>query len=299
MIVLAERLGFHGVWVPQIRGFDAMTVLAVAAAGTNQLLLGTSVVPIWPRHPVATAQQAVTVSSIADGRFRLGLGASHPRIIEEQYGLKFGDPVGHLEEYVKIIRALANTGSASLDGRHFSVKVSLETRRPGMPVMIAALSPRMCRLAGALADGVITWLAPPNYICDVIVPNVVAGAAIAGREAPPVIAEVPACVTGDPAVVRSSMKRLFSAYPVLEFYRSMFLRAGITDVGRTRRGEWTSALIDAVVPHGDEEQLLASVATYKAAGVDEIVFAAVPFGDDWDASLDLTMKTLAAVAARS
>lgn len=296
-IVDAEARGFHGVWSPQLSGFDAMTVLALAAARTERIRLGTSVVPTWPRHPMVMAQQALTVSHVSDGRFRLGVGTGHVPVIEGMYGLSFEKPILHVREYVQIVKSLAATGAASFQGEQYRVALGVDIPDERLPVMISVLSEQMCRTAGAVADGAITWLAPPSYIDSTVAPLVREGAERAGRPAPPIVCQVPATAERDADAVRKAVKRLFAVYPMLPFYNAMLQKAGLPGAAEALTQGWNDEMIDGVIAFGGEDALAARTGEYLDAGADEVVYAPFPVGGDWDASLAGTTDALTAVAA--
>lgn len=295
-VVDAEARGFHAAWMPQIAGFDAMTVLALAATKTERIRLGTSVVPTWPRHPVAIAQQALTVSQLSDGRFDLGIGTSHVPVIEGSYGIPFERPIRHIAEYVQIVKSLATTGAVNFVGEQYRVAAGVAIPDERMPVMVSVLSEQMTRTAGRYADGGITWLAPPSYIASTIVPLIRKGADAAGREPPPVVCQVPATAEADAEAVRKTVRRLFGIYPMLPFYNAMMQKAGLPGAADALTAGWNDDLIDAVIPYGGEEALGARVAEYLEAGADEVVYAPFPVGGDWKASLTLTLDAMTQIA---
>lgn len=296
-IVDAEARGFHAAWMPQIMGFDAMTVLGVAATRTERIRLGTSVVPTWPRHPIVMAQQALTVSQLSNGRFDLGFGTSHIPVIEGMYGLSFEKPIRHITEYVTIVKSIATTGAAGLQGEQYRVAGGLEIPDERMPVMISVLSEQMTRTAGRLADGAITWLAPPSYIASTVAPLVREAAEAQGREAPPIVCQVPATAADDADAVRKTVARLFGIYPMLPFYNTMMQKAGLPGAEEALSSGWNDELIDGVIPYGGEDALRKRAREYLDAGADEVVYAPFPVGGDWDASLAETFAALTAVAA--
>ncbi|MCD4686279.1 MAG: LLM class flavin-dependent oxidoreductase, partial [Anaerolineae bacterium] len=108
VIEQAEAMGVPAIWGPTVpMGFDMLTLLAAAAVRTTTLRLGVAIVPTYPRSPVELATEALVLAELAPGRFCLGLGTSHPAIIEGMYGLSFGSkPVSQLREYVTIVRSL-------------------------------------------------------------------------------------------------------------------------------------------------------------------------------------------------
>ena len=262
----AEAAGLHGLWLGTALGFDPFVALAAVAGRTSTLQLGTAVVPTWPRHPIATAQQAATLDVVSGGRFRLGVGPSHEPAVTGIYGLEFSDPVGHTREYVEILQALLDTGRVKHDGRHYRVRASLEVTGAGRPpVLISALHERMSRMAGAVADGVLPWLAPPDHIAKVVVPAVAAGAAEAGRPAPPVIAGFPVLLTGDPAEGREAVRRAFGLSARMPSYQRLLCA--------TDEESWIDAALGAVVAWGTPDDVRRRAEQYAAAGATEIMVA--------------------------
>src|SRR2546421_5922626 len=173
---MAEELGFESAWVTQLAGRDALTVLTAYALRTERIRLGTGVVPIYTRTPVTMAQTAATLDELSGGRLRLGLGVSHRPVVEGWHGQTIDKPVSEMREYVAILRAiLAGEDPPPGDTWRTGFHLAGLDPRPELPVYTAALSPGMLRLAGEIADGVVLWLCNPNYIRDVVVPEVTAG----------------------------------------------------------------------------------------------------------------------------
>jgi alkanesulfonate monooxygenase SsuD/methylene tetrahydromethanopterin reductase-like flavin-dependent oxidoreductase (luciferase family) len=113
----AEADGFASAWLANIFGFDAITMAALCARETTRIEVGTAVVPTFPRHPTAMAQQAMTAQAIAGGRFTLGIGLSHQVVIETMLGLSFAKPYSHMKEYLAVLAPLMRTGSAMHQAR--------------------------------------------------------------------------------------------------------------------------------------------------------------------------------------
>src|SRR5918993_527802 len=197
MIEQAERQGIHAAWMTTGGArLDSITVFAAAAQRTERIKLGTSIVPTFPRHPLVMVQQTQVVAQLAPGRFRLGVGPSHRPMIESM-GMNFTSPLGHLREYVQILKAILQQGEVDFDGEfyhaHDTISEPLE-----VPVMASALQRGSFELCGAEADGAISWLCPPVYLRDVALPAMQAGAKKAGRPVPPLIAHAPVCVHDNP-----------------------------------------------------------------------------------------------------
>jgi alkanesulfonate monooxygenase SsuD/methylene tetrahydromethanopterin reductase-like flavin-dependent oxidoreductase (luciferase family) len=109
----AEALGYDSVWVTHGSGRDSFVVLSAYAAATTRLGVGNGVVPIYPRHPVAMAQAALTLSELSAGRFRLGIGVSHRPSMEKQLGLELREPLAGFEIVAAVPLAVTDDGEAA------------------------------------------------------------------------------------------------------------------------------------------------------------------------------------------
>src|SRR5947208_3043371 len=124
----AEELGFATGWVPHIPwSLDGLIALTVAGAATSQIELGTAVMPTYPRHPVAMAQQALSAQAVSGGRVALGIGPSHPIVIEGMHGMPYTSPARHTGEYVEVLKAAFRApGQVSYEGEFFRVNALLQ-----------------------------------------------------------------------------------------------------------------------------------------------------------------------------
>lgn len=219
--------GFTGFWLPQIFGYDALTVLALIGREVPGIELGTAVVPTYPRHPAALAAQATTTNEACAGRLVLGIGLSHQIVIEMMYGMSFAKPLRHMREYLSILMPLIHDGAVDVEGETLTGRVglSMAARRP-FPVLIAALGPKMLELAGAVADGTVTWMTGPATLRDHIVPSITAAAEAAGRDAPRVVGALPVLVTDDEGDGRVRAGKAFAVYDTLPSYKAMLDREG-------------------------------------------------------------------------
>jgi F420-dependent oxidoreductase-like protein len=268
----AEALGYDSVWVTHGVARDSFVVLSAYATATTRLGLGNGVVPIYPRHPVAMAQAALTLAELSAGRFRLGLGVSHRASMEQMLGLTLTDPIPVMREYVAVLRGALGDGVA-FEGRYFRVKwtIALARRPAPPPIYLAALSPRMLETAGEIADGVVLWLCPPTYVRDVAVPAIERGRRRAGRtlDGFDVVAAVPLAVAGDRAAALDAFRDELARYAVLPFYRAMLERSGLGGglAVFDREGRVPAELAEALGAVGPAADCWALVATYREAGV--------------------------------
>lgn len=279
----AEAAGVTQLWLTQNpTSLDALTFFAAALGRTEHIRLGTSIVPTYPRHPLALAQQAATVAALSPGRLRLGVGPSHRPAIEPTYGLKMEAPLVHLREYVGVLRAALWDGAVDHQGRFFTARVA-QHRAPRIPILISALGEQAYRLAGELADGAISWNCPPTYLHDVALPALRAGAATAGRAAPPLVAHVWVALSDDRSTVIAAARQALANYVRLPFYATMFAAAGFP----VENGAASAALVEQLVAQGDEDAVARRLTELLDSGLDELLLSVVPLGDVADAQARL------------
>lgn len=276
-IVAAEQAGIETAWMTCGGAApDPLVVFGAAALRTETIRFGTSIIPTFPRHPLALAQGAIAVDSLAPGRLRLGVGPSHKPSIEGQWGIPFERPLEHLREYLGILRALLNEGKVDFAGKRLTAHAQIAAPT-GVSVLASALRPNGFRVCGELADGAISWVCPLPYLRDVAVPAINEGAAKAGRTAPPLIAHVPVVVSEDIDAVRQGAARQIGFYPRVPFYSQMFQDAGFPEAAQ---GELSERMIDALVVHGNAEQVKARLRELPSFGAAELLaMPIVPPGD--------------------
>lgn len=261
----AEADGFAFYSLPNIFGYDAISVLAIAGRETSRIELATGVTPTPPRHPFAIAQQALTAQAACRGRFVLGIGLSHKIVIENMLGLSYAQPAKQMREYLEVLMPLAQGKPAAFSGDLYRVDGALQIAGgTPMPVVVAALGPKMLEVAGRLADGTATWMTGVKTLAEHTVPAITKAAKQAGRPAPRIIAALPFALTKDAAGARDVANKTFAIYGQLPSYRAMLDREGAAnpaDVGIL----------------GDEGVLRTGIATLRDAGVTHFlasVFAA-------------------------
>ena len=303
----AERLGYESAYVTHTAGRDSQTVLAAYASRTDKLKLGTGVLPIYSRTPVATAQIAATVDELAGGRCILGLGVSHRVVVENWYGQAIDKPVREMREYAQTVRAIFRGDPPPTGNERFPTSFSFMgySPRPDFPIYIAALSPAMLRLAGEIGDGVILWLCNPDYIRDVVVPEVRKGRGRAGKtlDGFDIVAAVPSAVTDEPETARSKLRKDLIPYFSLPFYRAMIERSGFEgdvagfDAGMEKGDPETAVaaisdrFLQTLTAIGDGSEAIASVQRYLDAGTTSPCIGGVPATD-----FDATLEALASLA---
>ena len=297
----AEELGYEAVYTTHLAALDSLTLLAAYANVTERVALGTGVMPIYSRSPAATAQQAVTIDQISNGRLRLGLGVSHKITVENWFGSEIGKPVREMREYVAVLRAVFAGEEPPQDNERFRTQFRLmgPEPRPDLPIYIGGLSPAMLRAAGEIGDGVVLWLCNPEYIRDVVVPEVRTGRERAGKELDgfDIVAAVPSAVTDDPEAARARLRGELITYFSLPFYRKMLERSGFGDDierfdaklaegdAKAATAEISDRFLGLLAAIGSPEEAAASVQRYRDAGTTSPCIGGIS-GTDFDATLD-------------
>ena len=287
-----EKAGLQTAWLTNTaQAPDPLGVLAVAAATTDRIELGTSIVQTYPRHPLALVQQALVIDELAPGRLRLGVGPSGPRVIEPTFGIPYTRPTTHLREYVTILRTALQTGSVDFHGELLTGRLRLSGPTQ-VRVLASALRGKSFHLAGAIADGAISWMCAREYIRDVAAPAIAAGADEAGRERPPLIVHVPLVVSTDEAAVRRQVPVQFGFYLKVQMYQNMFRDAGFPEAAE---GTFSERLTDHLAIWGDEDTVRRRVAEMREYGASEILVSIVNLDDD-RAAADRTVEVLGDLA---
>ena len=269
-LVEAEQAGFSSYWLAQLAVPDALTAIAAFGPRTTTIEIGTAVIPTWPRHPLMLAGQALTVQEAIGNRLALGIGLAHKVSVESTLKIPFERPAKHMDEYLSVLLPALRERSVSFTGDIWSGEVEAIGGVPGgqpPAVLLAAMGPRMLRLAGERTDGSILWLGGPKAISSVIKPALEDAAETAGRGAPRIVASVPICVTNKPDDVRQLIGALLAGYNDLPSYR------GVMDA------EGAAGPADVSVV-GSEEEVRAGLAAFADAGATD--FAALEFPTDPD-----------------
>jgi alkanesulfonate monooxygenase SsuD/methylene tetrahydromethanopterin reductase-like flavin-dependent oxidoreductase (luciferase family) len=296
----AERLGYESAFVTHIAARDSLTTLMAYASRTERIKLGTGVMPIYSRPPVTTAMSAATVDEFSGGRLVLGLGVSHRPVVEGWYGDRIDKPVKEMREYVEIVRAVFR-GEDPPHGEKFRSDFHFMgyDARDDLPIYLAGLSPGMLRLAGRIGDGVVLWLCNPEYIRDVVVPELTTGRERAGKSLKgfDIVAAVPSAVTSEPDDARGKLRQSLIPYFSLPFYRAMLEGSGYgDDVAGFDEGMATGDPANAVAAISDRfllalgaigsaEEAAGSLRRYREAGATSPCVGAVP-KTDFDATLE-------------
>ena len=263
----AESQGFAFYSLANIFSYDAIGALTVIGRETERIETLTAVVPSPPRHPHAMAQQAATCQAASGGRFSLGIGLSHQIVIESLFGLSYARPAAQMREYLEVLAPLLRGEAASFQGELQQVNAQLQVPDGvPVPILVAALGPKMLELTGRLASGTITWMTGLKTLGGFTVPTIRAAADAAGNPAPRIVASLPISLTNDADAARELAGTMFQMYGTLPSYRAMLDREGAEGPGDV-----------AIV--GDEASLRAQLRSFADAGVTEFSAACFPTDD--------------------
>lgn len=282
-IVVSEEAGFDALWMPQIFGWDTLTVLALAGSRTRRIELGTAVVPTQPTHPLTLAASALTTQAAGAGRLTLGVGVSHKFVVEGVWGYSFERPVEWIRDYLSALLPALRGAQPSVETARLTARALRPLDTPGVSapqVVMAAMGPRMLEAAGELCDGTVTWMTGRVTAAEHTVPRIRAAAERAGRPRPRVVVGLPVCATSDVTATRAAAQEEFGRYGDVPSYRAMLDHEGASEIADI-----------AIV--GDEQAVHAYLDDLRAAGVTE--FMGALFGSHEDR--ERTVRCLRGYAA--
>jgi probable F420-dependent oxidoreductase len=278
----AEALGYTDVWTAEVGGADAFSPLAAVAVRTVRARLGTALVPVFTRPPALVAMSAGALQALSGGRFVLGIGASSPAVIDHWMGTPFVRPLDRVAEYVTVLRDALAGKKVSFSGETVRLDGFRLQIDPGqaVPIYVGALGPKMCRLAGRVADGVQFFLMTPEGVQEAL-RHVAEGAREAGRDpgALDVIIRLPVAVDEPQDLVRFMGRRLLTGYAIVPAYNASLARQGFASAASGISEAWsggdrdgatslvTDAMLDQLMVFGDAAACLARIQDYRDAGV--------------------------------
>jgi F420-dependent oxidoreductase-like protein len=284
----AEADGFHSLWYASAIGGDPLVAMALAGRATNIIELGTAVLQTYTCHPVLQANRAAAVvAAMGRGGFTLGVGPSHAPVIEDAYGMSYATAGRHTEEYVSVLTALLRGEAVSFAGEEFRIDAGTRVQPPDapVPVLIAALAPRLLRVAGEIGDGTILWMANAKAVETHVARRIAKAAADAGRGEPRIVAGLPVAVHDDVDEAREVAAQQFAIYGTLPNYQRILAIGGAASPAEA-----------AIV--GDEAAVAQQVQDLFDAGATDVWAAIFGVGDDSRTSRRRTRSLLKELVAR-
>lgn len=304
---MAEERGYDVVMVTETHS-DVFLYATACALATQRVAIGTAIANVGLRHPALMALSAAEVDELSGGRFLLGIGLGTQWFTRAGPGLARERPLAALREYVALMRALWR-GESSYAGRLYELRdfpMDFAPRRPAVPVFLAAMGEQMCRLAGAVADGVHLGLVPLEHLPEAI-GHVAAGARRAGRDpaAVAIACILRVCLDDDLERAREAARASLPLYLRFDGYARFFRGIGyqgMVDAVRAAlaRGDVLAAarqvpddLVEQTTVYGDAARCRARLEAYRRAGVQLLRIAPHPVGVSWHEAVQRTMDALA------
>lgn len=248
-----ESLGYSTLWLPDTVGRDPFAHIAWLGSQTTTLNFATGIANIFHRHPGPMKQVANTLGEQTGGRFMLGLGVSHGPMVAGLRGLDYSKPLTKMREYLAAMDAQPFAGQAPADP---------------VPVVLAALGPKMLELSGSAADGAHPYWSTPEHTAmarEVLGPDAL------------LCVEQKVCLTTDAALARDAALAQLSIYADLPNYRNNWKRLGFTEDEIEHRDQ---RFIDAVFVWGDEDRVKAGVQAHYDAGATHVCVQPVAPGGE-------------------
>jgi F420-dependent oxidoreductase-like protein len=240
----ADACGYDSFWMPEAWERDALTTLAELATHTHRIHLGTGIINVFSRSPALIAMSAATLDEMSEGRFRLGLGTSGARVIEDFHGVRYERPLTRTKEAIQIIRKLLAGEALDFSGECFELhrfKLGFKPPRANIPIYVAALGPESLRQIGELADGWLPTHWPHARLADGI-EIIRAGAESSGRNVDQVdIAPFVNVVVSDDVKKARDQARLPLAYYIGgmgQYYYASLSRLGFGAEAQRVRDQW-------------------------------------------------------------
>jgi F420-dependent oxidoreductase-like protein len=326
-----EQAGLDLVWVAEAYGLDSPSMMGYLAALTEQVEIGSAILPIYSRTPTLIAMTAAGIDTLSEGRFHLGLGSSGPQVIEGWHGVPFTAPIGRTREIIDVCRKVwAREEPLVHEGRYYSMplaagqgtglgkalKIIAHPVRPAIPIWVAALGEKNVTMAAEVADGWIPMLFIPEKARDVWGSSLEAGRARRHPGLGPLqitVGGLLAVGDGDEVTALRELSRPMVALYVggmgakgTNFYNDVVRRYGFEAEAESIQDLYLSgkkAEAEALVPEelleatslcGPEGYISERIAAYREAGVTHLQVIPVPVGDQRPADLIATVKKLAA-----
>ncbi|MGH7901547.1 MAG: LLM class flavin-dependent oxidoreductase [Thermodesulfobacteriota bacterium] len=272
---LAESAGFEAIFSPEVPPYSAISNAQVFAEATSKIKVGTWITNIYLRFAAVTAAEALTVQEVSGGRMVLGLGVSH-KPVNDRFGIDMGNPIEKMRDYVNSVKSIAD-GSSPL--------LTIKRQLPKFPVYIAGLTRGAAELAGEVADGIMPYIATPEYIKK-LRDHVKNGALEAGRNPSEVDITngIPSFISDDINEARNAGKRGLSGYARFPFYQRMITNIGFGEVieriksGMNPAEAFSDDLLEAVALVGPPDKCRARLEEFRKAGVDLPIIVPGPVG---------------------
>jgi len=241
----AEKLGYGAMWIPEAVGREPFAHSAYLAAHTERIIFATGIANIWARDPITMSAASKTVADVSGGRFLLGIGVSHKPLVANLRGHSYDKPYSYMRDYLPKIK---------------SALYRAPMPKEPVPIVLAALHPKMLQLSATEADGTHTYFVPPEHTAK-------ARAAIGPK--PWICAAQAIILETDAAKARAAARTYMKTYvPRLPNYTNNLKALGWKD--EEFANGCSDKLVDAIVAWGTEDQIRARIDAHLKAGATHV-----------------------------
>jgi probable F420-dependent oxidoreductase len=250
-----EKCGYSALWLPEAVGREPFAHSGYLAAKTDSLIFATGIANIWARDPITMSAAANTVGELSNGRFVLGIGVSHKPLVLNLRGHSYDKPYSYMKEYLP---------------KYKSALYRAPKAKEEVPVVLAALHPKMLQLAATEAQGTHTYFVPPEHTAR-------ARAAIGPK--PWICAAQAVILETDATKAREAARRYMKTYvPRLPNYTNNLKALGWKD--EDFANGCSDALVDAIVAWGNEDKIRARIDAHLKAGATHVCILPVSVESD-------------------
>ncbi|MGI0083239.1 MAG: LLM class flavin-dependent oxidoreductase [Nitrosopumilaceae archaeon] len=288
------------VWIPEAWGMEGYSMLSAVSQIVKNSKIGSSIINIYSRTPALIAMGAVTIDTLSNGRFILGLGTSSEPIVQEWHGLEFKKPVQRMREYVDIIRLITSGNKVSYSGKFFQLKnftLLIKPSRKNIPIYLAAVNQKMVELAWNIADGVIFYLRPISELQCTI-------QKMQNKKKLDVASQFITCMSEDEDLAIERAKKTLTFYvSVGKIYREFLAKNGFKNETQNIYDEFkksglssnhklvSDAMLDSLVIYGTPQDCKKRLDRFVRAGITLPIIQFNPIGNVIE-SFELLASTL-------
>jgi len=299
VLACADRLSKHHVdtvWVPETWGMENFSIQSAVSQRIPNSKIGSSIINIYSRTPAVIAMGAVSVDTISDGRFVLGLGTSSVPIVENFHGYKFEKPLTRMKEYVEIIRLITSGKKINYDGDIFDLKnfsLLIKPKRRKIPIYLAAVNEKMVNLTWKIGDGVIFYLRPIDELKKTI-------KKMQAKKKIDVSCQIITCVSSDSEKAIERAKKTLAFYiSVGKIYREFLAKNGFQNETKNIFEEYkktglnnnhqfvTQKMLDALTICGTKNECKKQLDRFRQTGLDLPIIQFNPIGNTIESFTEL------------
>ena len=276
------------VWIPETWGMEGYSMLSAVSQIIKNSKIGSSIVNIYSRTPTLIAMGSVTVDTLSNGRFILGLGTSSESIVQEWHGLEFKNPIQRMREYVDIIRLTISGNKVNYDGQFFQIKnfnLLIKPPRKNIPIYLAAVNEKMTNLTWEIADGVIFYLRPITELKSTI-------QKMQSKKKIDVACQLITCVSNDSEKAIEKAKKTLAFYiSVGKIYREFLAKNGFNNETKNIYEEYkksglksnhelvTDTMLDSLVISGTPQECTKKLKRFIDSGINLSIIQFNPLND--------------------